>query len=177
MAEIKNWNGRPAIVIDGKPCPPMMATIRTVNGSQIVFDDEYFRSLGEAGIRIFFLSCDTIWLKPDALELFDREARALLAQVPDAYLIARMGLNPPNEWIREHPDEVFVYQDGTRPPWHLFTETYETDMPHYCLLCSSEWREDEGRALEETWKLMMELPYADRIVGCFLGAGQSMEWY
>ena len=39
MAEIKNLNGRPAIYIEDKPYPPMMATIRTMkDGNEIVFD-------------------------------------------------------------------------------------------------------------------------------------------
>ena len=48
MAEIKNHNGNPAIFIDGKPYPPMMATIRTMmNGNEVIFDDAYFKALGE----------------------------------------------------------------------------------------------------------------------------------
>lgn len=177
MAEIKMHNGRPAIFIEDKPYPPMMATIRTINDSEIHFDRDYFVNLGKAGVRIFFLICDTVWLKPNALELFDQEARALLDAIPDAYIMPRMGLHPTNKWIEEHPGEVIRYSDGSSPAVHLFSESYETDLPAHYSLCSSKWREDAGRALEETWKLLMELPYADRIIGCFLAAGGTSEWY
>ena len=70
MAEIKDLNGRPAIFIDGKPYPPMMATIRTINDSEVIFDRDYVVNLGKSGVKIFFLICDTIWLKPNAVELF-----------------------------------------------------------------------------------------------------------
>ena len=70
MAELINHNGRPAISVDGKIYPPMMATIRTMEDrKRILFDEEYFAALGKSGIRIFFLICDTLWLKPTALEL------------------------------------------------------------------------------------------------------------
>ena len=45
MAEIKMHNGRPAIFIEDKPYPPMMATIRTINDSEIHFDRDYFVNL------------------------------------------------------------------------------------------------------------------------------------
>ena len=106
MAELINHNGRPAISVNGEIYPPMMATIRTMeDGKRIIFDEEYFAALGKSGIRIFFLICDTLWLKPTALELFKTEAEALLRAVPDALIIPRMGLHPTNEWIEAHPEE------------------------------------------------------------------------
>ena len=138
MAEIINQGGRPAICVNGTVYPPMMATIRTMeDGKRILFDEEYFEALGKSGIRIFFLICDTLWLKPDALQLFRTEAEALLKAVPDALIIPRMGLHPTNEWIAEHPEECVQYSDGERPPVHLFSESYETDLPmHYS---TREW--------------------------------------
>ena len=178
MAEIKNLNGRPAIYIDGKTYPPMMATIRTMkDGNEIIFDKDYFENLGKSGIKIYFLICDTLWLKPNAVELFEAEAKALLEAVPDAYIIPRIGMHPTIEWIKENPDECVRYSDGTSPAVHLFSESYETDIPAHYSLASQKWREDAGRALRETWEVLMKLPYADRIVGCFLAAGGTSEWY
>ena len=178
MAEIRNHNGRPAIFIDGVPYPPMMATVRTLKDqNEIIFDKEHFIQLGRAGIKIFFLICDTVWLKPNAIELFDEEARALLDAIPDAYIIPRIGLHPNNEWIKNNPDECVRFSDGSSPPVKLFTESYVTELPAHYSLCSQKWREDAGKALEETWKILMALPYADRIVGCFLAAGGTSEWY
>ena len=178
MAKVENYNGRPTIMIDGKPYPPMMATIRTMkDGKEIIFDSEYFKNLGNAGIKIYFLICDTTWLKPNAIELFDTEARALLAAVPDAYIVPRIGLHPPNDWIEAHPEECLKYSDGVIPAVELWTESYVSDLPAHYSLCSSVWREDAGKALEQTWNTLMKLPYADRIIGCFFAAGGTSEWY
>ena len=178
MAEIKNLNGRPAIFVDGVAYPPMMATIRTMKDcNEIIFDKEYFEELGRAGVKIYFLICDTVWLKPNAVELFDYEARALLEAIPDAYIVPRIGLHPTNEWIKENPDECIRFSDGSSPGVNLFTESYVTDLPAHYSLLSSKWREDAGRALRETWDILMKLPYADRIIGCFLAAGGTSEWY
>lgn len=178
MAELKNLGGRPAIFIDGKFYPPMMATIRTNNIDHMCIDREYYRNLGKAGIKIFFVICDTVWLKPNAIELFKEEAEIILEEVPDAYIIPRMGLHPTNEWIKENPEECVTFSDGSQVPYkNFFTESYVTDIPALYSLCSKKWREDAGKALEETWKILMSLPYADRIVGCFLAAGGTSEWY
>lgn len=177
MAEIRKHNGRSCIFIDGKPYPPMMATIRTIDGNEAKVDREYYRQLGAAGIKIYFLICDTIWLKKNALELFREEAEILLEVVPDAYIIPRIGLHPTNEWIEAHPEEVLTYDDGSRPGVHLFSESYETDIPAHYSLCSQKWREAAGKVLEETWLQLMALPYADHIAGCFFAAGGTSEWY
>ncbi len=178
MAEIKNYNGRPAVFIDGKPYPPYMATIRTVkDGKEIVFDRDYFKNLGKSGIKIYFVCCNTEWLVPDALKVFCEEATKLLDAVPDAYLIPRICMHPPIKWLNEHPEECLTYSDGSKPGVHVFSESYEEDVPMHYSLVSSKWREDAASALEELWKKIMALPFADRVVGAFFGAGGTMEWY
>ena len=74
IAKVENYNGYPAIMVDGVAYPPMMATIRTNMKDHIKIDREYIRELGKAGIKIFFVICDTEWLKPGAFELFKEEA-------------------------------------------------------------------------------------------------------
>ena len=182
MAEIRKHNGRTAIFVDGKPLTSPMAFIRTrvrdeENRPEIKFDAEYFKSLRESGIQVYMLSCNTLWLQPDALEVFDKEARMLLEAVPDAYIVARFGLHPPVSWVEENPDECVLFSDGKPRAFHLITESYEADYPRFYSLCSQKWREDAGRALVEAWGKVLELPYADRIIGCFPTAGQTSEWY
>lgn len=182
MAEIRKHNGRTAIFVDGKPLTSPMAFIRTrirdeENRPEIKFDAEYFKNLRESGIQVYMISCNTLWLQPDALEIFDKEARMLLEAVPDAYIVARFGLHPPVSWVEENPDECVLYSDGKPRASHLFTESYEADYPRFYSLCSQKWREDAGRALTETWKEILQLPYADRIIGCFPTAGNTSEWH
>ena len=52
FAEVKNINGSPALVIDGKTFPPMAMTVRFNK-------PDYIRRLGEAGLRVFFLMTNT----------------------------------------------------------------------------------------------------------------------
>ena len=177
MAKIGKINGRPTITVNGVSYPPMMATIRTRWEREIRFDKDYFTNLGKAGIRIFFLICDTVDLYPESFELFDKEARALLDAIPDAYIIPRIGMHPTNEWIEKNPDECVRYSDGESPACHLFSESYETDLPHHYSLASQKWREERSEALVKTLEAIKALPYSDRIIGYFLAAGGTSEWY
>ena len=177
MARVESYNGSPAILIDGVPYPPMMATVRTNQFGVVKLDKEYYRRLGESGIRIFFLICDTEWLVPDGFAKFRQEAEALLEAVPDAYIIPRIGLHPPVDWIESHPDDCVQYSDGKDRPVRLITESYTADLPRMYSLCSDAWRKDAGDALERLLDKMDALPYADRIIGYFLAAGGTSEWY
>lgn len=176
-AKVGDYNGMPAIIIDGKAYPPMMATIRTNDRTKMVIDEQYYKRLGESGIKIFFLICDTEWLKAGAFDMFCEEAQKLLENVPDAYIMVRIGMHPPVQWCIDNPGETMCYSDGIKRPIHLFTESYEADYPAMYSLCSEKWRRDAGKALLETCDRIEALPYGDRIIGYFFAAGGTSEWY
>lgn len=185
FARIESYNGAPAIMIDGRPYPPMAMTTRIVK-------PEYLRSLGESGIKIFFLMTNTRWLRPgrswtdengtahrepSGVEKFIDDANMLLREVPDAYLIVRIGLHPPVEWMHEHPDELMQYNDGSHEPAVLMSEVHKDEIPGMYTLGSDAWRRDGEKALLEFCSEVDALPIADRIIGYFLAAGGTSEWY
>ena len=71
FAEVKKVNGSPALVVDGKVYPPMAMTTR-------FHKPEYIKSLGESGLKVFFLMTNTQWLRQDGLEAFVKNAEILL---------------------------------------------------------------------------------------------------
>ena len=178
IAEVKMHNGSPALFIDGKVYPPMYATIRTINNTETMIDKEYYRRLGESGIKVFFLICDTEWIKPGAFKLFSEEAEALLEAVPDAYIIARISMHAPPEWCTENPGETLTYSDGKKKAVSLFTESYVRDYPDGIYsFCSEKWRKKAADALTEMHEMIKRAPFADRVIGYFFAAGGTSEWY
>lgn len=176
-AEIKNHNGSPALFIDGKVYPPMTALIRTRKFDEFTVDADYYKALGESGIKVFYIVCDTLWLASDAVEKFNEEAEILLDVVPDAYIIPRISLHPTEEWMKSNPDEIVSYSDGRVVPTKMYMETFQRIMDGMYSLCSEKWRKDAGCALMETIAELMKLPCAQRIAGFFLCAGGTSEWY
>lgn len=178
IAKVENYNGAPALLIDGKVYPPMFATIRTVDGDVSRADEDYYRHLGESGIKIFFLICDTEWLKPGAFQLFKEEAELLLRAVPDAYIVMRLGMHAPPAWCKENPDETLTYSDGKKKSVSLFTESFRAEYTDgFYSFASKKWRADAAEALKDTHKRVSECDFADRVIGYFFAAGGTSEWY
>ena len=184
-AEIKNINGSPAFVIDGKVYPPMAMTTR--------FDKpDYIKNLGKSGMKVFFLMTNTDWLRPgrdytdeneekqhenSGMEAFKKNASILLKQVPDAYMIVRIGLHPPVKWMKENADELITYQDGSHEPAILESEVHRDEIPGMYSFASGKWRHDAAIALTEFCDEVDQLPFSDRVIGYFLAAGGTSEWY
>lgn len=177
VSEIINYNGYPALFIDGKVYPPMAATIRNNMHGKVRIDKEYYRALGKSGIRIFFLICDPLWLIPESLGIFKNEAETLLEVCPDAYIIPRISLHPPESWMLSHPDEIVQYSNGAQIDTKLVTETFIRTTNGMYSLASEKWREDAGKALADTVTEIEKFSFADRIAGYFLAAGGTSEWY
>lgn len=177
IAKVVEYNGSPAISIDGKIYPPMMGTVRTSVDGKRILDEDYYRNLGKSGIKIFFVICDTEWSVPDALEQFKAEAETILRAVPDAYIMIRIGLHPPAKWCDENPDETLSYSDGKKKKAVLYTESVQREYSAMYSLSSQKWREDASRAMIELYDKIEKLPYAERIAGYFFAAGGTSEWY
>lgn len=180
FAEVKKVNGSPALVIEGRAYPPMAMTTRFHKA-------EYIKRLGESGLKVFFLMTNTDWLRPgrdfvdesgikqhedSGMEAFVKNARTLLAEVPDAYIIVRIGLHPPVDWMEENKDELITYQDGSHEPAILASEVHRDEIPGMYSFASEKWREAAGKALKEFCDEVDSLPFADRVIGYFLAAGE-----
>ena len=111
------------------------------------------------------------------MEAFVKNARTLLAEVPDAYIIVRIGLHPPVDWMEENKDELITYQDGSHEPAILASEVHRDEIPGMYSFASEKWREAAGKALKEFCDEVDSLPFADRVIGYFLAAGGTSEWY
>ena len=172
-------------MIDGKPFPPMAMTAR-------IEKPDYLKSLRKSGIRIFFVMANTNWLRPGGMvkdengeekeeqsgfESFKSQAEKLLDAIPDAYIIVRLGMHPPVSWMEENPDELFRYSDGSTSQAVIASEVHKDVVPAAYSMCSEKWRTDGTKALFEFCDAAAQLPYADRIIGYFLGAGGTSEWY
>ncbi|MCK5803473.1 MAG: hypothetical protein KAI66_11600, partial [Lentisphaeria bacterium] len=168
-------NGRPQISLDGRAYAPMsFATL----GPTTNIEDSYLRRLGEAGIELFFIHCNLLWLDDPRAD-FDSLAHNLARlrrEVPGAKVFLRLNLHPPKSWLDANPDELFRCENG-----ELLRTDYTScfyswkDMSVYSLV-SSKWRFDAGEQLRALLDRINELPEGDAVVGHFLSAGATSEW-
>lgn len=170
-------NGRVFIEIDGKIYPPMAATICNSDREKLVMDLEYLKSLGDAGIKIFFIGTDTEWGNPGIHEKFVGECERILSVVPDAYFIARIGVNPPVGFLKDKKDECFTLSNGEIRGVKITTFSYGKEHEALYALQSKIWRDAASEALLDTIAFHKKCKFADRIIGYFLCAWATSEWY
>lgn len=186
-AHIEAYNGSPALMIDGVPFPPMAMTVP-------IDDPDYLKAIGETGIKLFFVSSKMAWNEPareagsvsgngwlggsiavpwdDGLSKTVTNLTALLEAVPDAYVILRLCVAPSVEWTNSHPEEQVRFNDG---------RTRETDcfgrLDGMYSLCSEAWRRDGSAAIRDYLNGLGKTAVFDRVIGFFLTAGGTDEWY
>ena len=175
-AFVENINGAPTMVIDGKPYYGSAITIANNRDGELKLDEEYLVELGKSGVKVFFLICDTNFTRPNAYELFKKEAEAIMKAVPDAYIIPRVGLQPTKEWTDAHPNAMIEFSDGIKRDAYLRSETYNAYIGPYSL-SSEEWRKDAGKALLDFCEMAQKESFGDRIIGYFICAGSTSEWH
>ncbi len=192
VAKVMRYHGEPAILIDGVPYPPMTITTR-------LSDPAYIRALGQSGIKIFYVIADMRWNRPgdpffkpakpswawfarpdmavDGLTETLRDIQFLMENVPDAYVMLRLNVSPPVSWINDHPQEQVLYSDGSHQPVVLTNASRYVPVEGMHSLCSEGWWEAADEAIREYFDEVTKSPYFDRVIGFFLCAGGTSEWY
>lgn len=173
ISKIVNYHGSPAVEVDGRIFPPMAFTAHAHTQ-----DKEYLRSLGESGIKIFFLICDPEWLYKGAFDRLLDDAKILVDAVPDAKIFLRLGVHPSVQWLCEHPSEMMRYNDGSTIPVRVVTESYENGYyPGMYSLSSAAWRVEATKHIIGFLRDLEKTPYYDHVIGVFLAGGNTSEWY
>ena len=84
---------------------------------------------------------------PQNWDMTDRACERVLAANPDALLLPRIGLDAPNWWLLEHPDETMVWKNHpkpTRPVASVSSEIYRRDAANAVALLVQHLEEKYG---------------------------------
>ncbi len=184
-ARVERYHGEPAVMVDGRAYPPM---------SMLVCDDwhpksdaeqkAYWRRLADAGSRVFYVTCTTAWHQPenkengwpDGTDCAIAKIRRLIDAVPDAWIMLRLNVSPSAEWVEAHPEEMVTYDDGSHRKT-VCTTISGKPISGMLSLCSGKWREEGAHALEEFFRRLDASDVSRRVIGTFLCAGGTSEWY
>ena len=188
VTRVERCHGEPAIMIDGRPYPPMTITVPIKNPA-------YLKDLGEAGLKIYYIEASTTWNNPgmkapnvpfergdhkcalNGLEQTIRDLDMLMSAVPDAYVMLRLNVAPPTDWVNAHPEEMLTYSDGSHRKVICTSVGRGEVLDGMHSLCSELWRRDADQALAEYFDALEKTPHFDRVIGFFLCAGGTSEWY
>ncbi len=103
------------------------------------------------------------WIGPNRYDYtrFDREVDVILRGDPKAYVFPRLAVSPPDWWYELHPEEMNVYEDGTRMG---------------VCMASELWLREAGEAFTKLMEHVKEAPYNDHFIGYQVTGGIN-EWF
>jgi len=174
-AEIRTELGISTLYVDGQPVMPMSFCSRNNT------DERYLKSLLDAGIKVHFPVCDTEWKDPRGFEKLSLLAHRILKYDPQAVLILRLSLDPPDWWLEENLDECTRFENGEVKMIidKKIGRTYDprlTDNLKFSL-ASLRWQQEAERALENFVLKVGASDFGRRVAGYFFTASETEEWY
>lgn len=171
-ARVSRWQGEPTLWLrlDGKwsPTAPFIFA-----GSRLI--EPYWQAPRRAGVKLVQCVINIpygFWLgeKPN-YDSIDLTILKVLTWCPDAYIIPRVGVDPPGPWCEKHPEECVRFADGVG--WvgdHLGGTKHHS-------FASELWRRQAIEGLRDLVRHCQSTPYAERIVGYHVASGIYGEWH
>ena len=188
-AEVKAFNGKPSLFVDGQVVTPDFYALTHAYGARWSWEEVPQRNLKnfcDIGIRLFQLDLyfEDIWHQgSDSLDIAkaQRQVRGLLDVCPDAGVVIRVHVNAPFWWNEANRDECTLYGDGPvdqrtyGPPFN--NEDGDVDRPLRASLASMKWRKESGEKLVEFCKRMAATKEGQSVIGIHVSGGIYGEWH
>jgi beta-galactosidase len=164
-AKVAEYNGAPALFINGKPHAGLMFWHSRLEKAQ---DD--LKRFAAAGVDLYSIGMDT-GLQPDGTfdhRRTDEAVERILHANPRALILSRLSLNPPAWWLQSHPAERMVHIDpqtgGSMP-----------DGGASVSFASKIWRSEFSEAATTCIRYCEER-WGQHFFGYQIAAGQYGEW-
>jgi hypothetical protein len=189
-AAVKNYNGRPTLMVNGQPQAPAFYALTHAYGGRWSWEEvpaRNIRNFAEIGFRLFQVDLwlNDIW-KPgvDTLDmsLARKQVRGVLDQCTDANVVIRIHVNAPFWWNKAHPEECTQFADtpvdtslDAGPPYH--NEEHDIHASLRASLASSLWKKEAGERLREFCRKLAASPEGDAVMGMHVAGGIYGEWH
>ena len=171
--EVKMHRGAPALFVDGEPTTGLMY----LPGSDGDSWRDGLREMMKTGVRVLNSWMPRLLTEGGRGDEFDFAAidlhfHGLLEVFPDALLLPRIACGTvPGSWLRENPEELVLYHDGTTAPSGGYSKVVWPSRS------SAKWRERAGALFRELMEHVERSDYADSMLGYLLSHGQGIEWF
>ncbi len=176
-ATVKTYRGVPTLHVNDRPVYAMLM-IPSCNASD--GKDEQIakscRDFAAAGINIYSdmigniasLGCSGWWIDDGRYDftIVDRRVRALIGANPNALILMRVDISPPQWWLDKHPDQhSYCFKDG------------KTFSSGFASIASELWESAYEGMLRNLIRHIETSDYADHLLGYMPSGGGSGEWF
>lgn len=186
--EVRVYNGRPTLFINGRAEYPMFYALTDVPGGRWAWEEvpRYnLKSFCESGIRLVQvdIAFDHIWT-PDGRIVIDtvqRQLKAVQDVCPDAAVFIRFHVNPPKWWQQKYAGENTIYADTTSMPdiafgiQRIIEDDEENPTRHS--LASEKWKAEAVDKMKEFLNKLQRVPEGRILAGIQVAGGVYGEWH
>ncbi|MFA6101085.1 MAG: LamG-like jellyroll fold domain-containing protein [Victivallaceae bacterium] len=165
-AEVKEYNGRPRLHINGTPLPFLGMLTRNPRYLSVEHKD-----MGEAGRHLQFAISYLDWNKECDYNVFDEQIYAVLNADPEANVMIWLGIYAPDWWKQQHPEELIKFADST-----IDDRTGQGRTLYDASMASTLFRQEASNALTALARHILSKPYRSRIFGFMFSGATTGEW-
>lgn len=184
QAEVKFYQGKPAIHLNGEAVAPMMYALTDVPTGNRSFEgiSGYNTKLfAEMGFRLFQfdINFNDMLYPGDKLDITfaKKQIRGAMDCCPDCAVMLRLHINPPFWWINAHPETWVRFADTETVPLPdylpKFKRYIEDDLKPRaaCSYASELWYDYMSRQVERFLHKLSETPEGDRVFAIQIANG------
>lgn len=180
--------GRPTLMLNDEPVAPLIYALSDCPGARWSWEEVPTRNItefGQRGVRVFQVD---VWLHQmlstdGAIDvtLAQKQIAGVTAAAPNAAVMIRLHLNPPTQWIYDHPEEQVGYADteAEDPPIHGLHRPLAHDgaSPIRASFYSAPWQDWAHTKLRDFCTKLAITPEGDALCGIQLANGVYGEWH
>lgn len=187
-AEVRWYQGKPTLFLNGGPYPPLLYALTDVPGGRWSWEEvpqHNLRMFAQLGFRLFQvdLFLEHVWLAPGRfdLTLARRQIRGVLEACPEAAVFLRLHVNAPRWWSKDHPEEWTAYADvpvtvEREEGLHRIIE-FDNSPVNRVSLASQLWREQVGEQVARFCRELAGSEEGKALAGIHIACGVYGEWH
>lgn len=188
-AEVRPFDGAPALWVDGQRQLPFLYALTHVVGGRWSWEElpaHNLRNASADGIRLFQVDLwfEDIWLEGQKhlkMDLVRRQLRGVLDACPEAGIVVRLHVNAPGWWNRAHPAECTQYANAALEKFPEGLPFNHEDGDNYrslrASLASEQWRREAGKRVQEFCKKLAKCREGRAVIGMHISCGMYGEWH
>lgn len=178
QVESRRINGRPVMMIDGKPQPYF--------GLYSYPDSRACRFFDEAGINLQWIitysgyRATRFWIGPGKFDFtrFDMELERALRLAPDAKIMLSLMCDPYRDFYKDFPQAMAIGPHGKKCNWRFHEVDQDNDADYFVpSYCSKDYQREMAVMLKAFAKHIQESPYGKAVIGIHIGGGNDNQWF
>lgn len=188
-AEVRPYQGKPGLYINGKPVYPMFYSLTDCPGgcwSWESLPQSSLKRFADTGVRLFQvdLFMEHVWPEEDVFDItpMQKQVQGVLKICPEAAVVVRLHVNAPRWWMDLHPEESVQYagvtlrEENTFPAVRRIIDD-DLEPVQRNSMASDLWRETMSQKLARFCEEFSKTEEGNSLIGIHLACGVFGEWH